>query len=128
MPTGSRHEVVALSVKLEVLTQDKLKKFIFGLTKSKEEDIVKWAMDFAMLDRTGPSTAFAEVLKLDVALDLKKIPVEAVEVTATKGLNKSQVNYARTVIAADADKLRAGRIKAERMQRTAAGLINARNG
>jgi hypothetical protein len=128
MPTQSNREVVALSVKLDVLSKDKLRKFVFGLTKSKENDIDKWIMDFTMLDRAEASAAFAEALKLTVTLDLKKIPAEAVEATAAKGLNKNQVDYALTVIAADADKLKAGRIKPERMQRTAAGLIPARNG
>lgn len=127
MPTGTRREVVALSVKLEVLTTDKLKKFVFGLTKSKEGDIDKWAMDFSMFDRAAVADPFVLAFDLDIALDLKKVPVEALEATATKGLNKAQIDFTRTTIAADAEKRKAGKIKEDRMKRTAAGVIEARD-
>ncbi len=128
MPAGTARQLVALSVKLEVLTKDKLKKFVFGLTKSQDGDVEKWSMDFEMLDRAAATDTFARAFFLDIDLDLKKVPVEALEETATKGLNKAQVDFTRTMVAGDAEKLQANKIKEDRMKRTARAVIAARNG
>lgn len=128
MPAGAARQLVALSVKLEVLSKDKLKKFVFGLTKSKDGDIDKWSMDFEMLDRANATAEFARAFFLDVDLDLKKVPADAIEATATDGLNKAQVDFTRTMVAGDAEKFKANKIKEEKMKRTARGVIPARNG
>jgi hypothetical protein len=120
--------LVAVSVKLEVLSKDKLKKFVFGLTKAKDGDVDKWTMDFEMLDRAKASDAFARAFLLDVDLDLKKVPAADLEATAEKGLNKSQVDFTRTAVEADAEKFKAGKIKESRMKKTATEVIPARNG
>src|SRR5262245_54107962 len=43
LPKASR-EIVALSVRLEVITPDKLRKIIFGLTKGTEDGSVTWTI------------------------------------------------------------------------------------
>ena len=120
--------LVALSVKLEVLSSDKLKKFVFGLTKAKDGDVDKWSMEFEMLDRAKVADAFARAFFLDVDLDLKKVPVPELEATAEKGLNKKQVDFTRTAVESDAAKFKSGRIKDAKMKRTAVDIIAARNG
>src|SRR5262245_38080654 len=121
--------LVALSVKLEVLSKDKLKKFVFGLNKTKGlEDVDEWTMDFEMLDRAKTTDEFARAFFLDVNLDLKKVPQPELEATAEKGLNKNQIDFTRTAVDADADKFRNGKIKDTRMKRTASEVIAARNG
>ena len=123
---GTARELVALSVKLEVLTKDKLKKFVFGLTKTKDREIDKWSMDFEMLDRAKTTDAFARAFFLDIDIDLKKVDAKAIQDTAEKGLNKPQVDFTRTQIAADADKLKAAKIQQDRMKRTTRGVFEAR--
>jgi len=120
--------LVALSVQLEVLTKDKLRKFVFGLKKTQENDLDKWSVSFELLDRAKADAQFARAVFLDVDLDLKKVPVEAVQATADKGLNKAQVEYTLTAVGPDADKLAQGKIKESRMARTVGDLFAARNG
>jgi hypothetical protein len=120
--------LVALSVQLEVLTPDKLRKFVFGLKKTQENDLDKWSVSFELLDRAKADGQFARAVFLDVDLDLKKVPVEAVQATADKGLNKAQVEYTITAVGPDADKLAQGKIKDSRMARTVGDLFAARNG
>jgi hypothetical protein len=123
----TRKELVGLSVELEVVTRDKLRKFLFTLTKTKEGDADNWGIDFELLDRKTAAGAFERVLSLEVDLDLRKVAVEDVEATADKGLNKAQVEFALTTVAADAQKLNDGKIKESRMARTVRDLIAARN-
>jgi hypothetical protein len=129
MPAAQTKKVlVALSVQLEVLTKDKLRKFVFGLKKTQDGDLDKWSVSFELLDRATADAQFARALFLDVDLDLKKVPVEAVEATADKGLNKPQVEHVLTAVGPDADKLAEGKIKEVRMKRTVTDLFAARNG
>ena len=107
--------LVGLSVQLEVLAKGKLRKFVFGLKKTQENDVDKWTVSFELLDRATVDAQFARVVFLDVELDLKKVPVEAVQATADKGLNKAQVEYTLTAVASDADKLSQGKIKESRL-------------
>lgn len=125
--TGSTREPVALSVKLEVLTKDKLKKFVFGLTKSKDGAVDKWHMDFEMLDRADTSKDFARAFFLDIDIDLKKVAATDLDATAKNGLNKPQVDFSRTMVAGDADKFKEGTIGEDKMKRTARNVIPARN-
>lgn len=120
--------LVALSVQLEVLAKGKLRKFVFGLKKAQQNDLDKWSVSFELLDRASADAQFARAVFLDVDLDLKKVPVEAVQATADKGLNKPQVEYTLTAVASDADKLSQGKIKESRMKQTVSDLFAARNG
>jgi hypothetical protein len=127
--TGETKKVlVALSVQLEVLAKGKLRKFVFGLKKTQENDLDKWSVSFELLDRASADAQFARAVFLDIDLDLKKVPVEAVQATADKGLNKPQVEYTLTAVASDADKLSQGKIQESRMKRTVSDLFVARNG
>jgi len=120
--------VVGLSVKLEVITKDKLRKFVFGVEKTRENDVDMWSVDFELLDRTSPTADFGRVVFLDVDLDLKKIAATDVQTTAEKGLNQSQVEFVLTTIAANAEKFKKNLLSEDRMKRTLANLFPARNG
>ena len=120
--------VVGLSVKLEVITKDKLRKFVFGVEKTRENDVDMWSVDFELLDRTSPTADFGRVVFLDVDLDLKKITATDVQTTAEKGLNQSQVEFVLTTIAANAEKFKKNLLSEDRMKRTIANLFPARNG
>ena len=120
--------VVGLSVKLEVITKDKLRKFVFGVEKTRENDVDMWSVDFELLDRRSPTADFGRVVFLDVDLDLKKIAATDVQTTAEKGLNQSQVEFVLTTIAANAEKFKKNLLSEDRMKRTIANLFPARNG
>jgi hypothetical protein len=126
MAAETKRVVVGLSVKLEVITQDKLRKFVFGVDKKQEGGLDKWTIEFELHDRTSPAVAFDKVIGLIAAVDLAKVPVAAVQATYDKGLDVAQVDYAVTTVAADAEKYKANGIKESRMKRTVAGLFAAR--
>jgi hypothetical protein len=129
MATGAAttKQLVGLSVKLEVVTKDKLRKFVFGVTKAQVNDVDKWSVDFELLDRTAATAEFTRAVFLDVDIDLKKVPVSDVQVTADKGLNQSQVDFVLTTLSANADKFRNKLIKEDRMRRTIGNLFPVRN-
>ncbi len=129
MATGAAttKQLVGLSVKLEVVTKDKLRKFVFGVTKTQADDVDKWSVDFELLDRTAVTADFTRAVFLDVDIDLKKVPVSDVETTAHKGLNQSQVDFVLTTLSANADKFRNKLIKEDRMRRTIGNLFPVRN-
>jgi hypothetical protein len=129
MATGAQTKkvLVGLSVKLEVLTKDKLRKFVFGIAKTQENGVDKWSVDFELFDRASATAAFVQALSLTADISLKTVPVENVQATADKGLSKSQIEYVLTTLAADAEKFKANAIKDLRMKRTVSGLFLARD-
>jgi hypothetical protein len=129
MATGAAttKQLVGLSVKLEVVTKDKLRKFVFGVTKTQADDVDKWSVDFELLDRTALTADFTRAVFLDVDIDLKKVAVTDVETTAHKGLNQAQVDFVLTTLSANADKFRNKLIKEDRMRRTIGNLFPVRN-
>lgn len=128
MPAATKKVLVGLSVKLEVITKDKLRKFVFGVQKTQKGAIEAWSVDFELLDRATASAEFSRIVFLDVDLDLKKVAVKDVETTANKGLNKQQVEFVLSSVAEDAGRLKAGSIKDTRMRRTVSDLFASRNG
>jgi hypothetical protein len=118
--------LVKAHIKLDVVTKDKLRKFSFDLEKGTKDDVETWSIVFSLLDRATPQDDFSEVVSIDVDLDLKKVAVEDVEATA-EGFNKRQLDFLVTTVAADAKKLKEGKIKETRMARTMQDLIAARN-
>lgn len=119
--------LVGLSVKLEVLTKDKLRKFVFGVEKTQENDVDKWSVDFELFDRATATADFVQALSLSADVNLKTVPVENVQATSDKGLSKSQIEYVLTTLSADAEKFKAKLIKDIRMKRTVNGLFLARD-
>jgi hypothetical protein len=128
MPDPTKKELVGLAVKLEVLTKDRLRKFIFGIQKTQKNDTDAWSVDFELLDRPKDTGDFTRIVFLDVDLDLKKVAAADVDATASKGFNKGQVEFVLSSVASDADKLKAGKIKDSRLKKTIGDLFAARNG
>ena len=125
---ATKKEIVGLAVKLEVLTKDQLRRFIFGIQKSQKDGVDTWGIDFKLLSRTTTTVEFVEMVALKVDLDLKKVAVEDVEATASKGLNKQQVEFVLGSVADDAERFKAKKLKEPRMKRTLGELFAARNG
>lgn len=82
----------AISVDLEVMTTDRLKKIVFGLDKSVEDDETSWAIDFQFFQRDKKSEEFGDAL-VKLKIDVKKTNHTAAEATAVKGLNSSQTEH-----------------------------------
>lgn len=84
--------IKAISVDLEVMTSDRLKKIVFGLDKSTTEESVEWTIDFQLFEREKKSEEFGEPLvKLTIAV--KKPNHQTAEETALKGLNAKQSEH-----------------------------------
>lgn len=126
-PVETKKVLVGLSVRLEVLTKDKLRKFMFALTKTQDGAVDKWGIEFELLDRASTTAQFARALFLDVDIDLKKVAVEDVEATANKGLNRAQVDYVTGPLALTAERYRQGKVKEARLERATRDVFTARN-
>lgn len=88
----AKREIVALSVRLEVITPDKLRRIIFGLTKGTAEGNVTWTINFELFDRASKTDEFGEpIVKLDVSVKAKNNALA--EETAAKGMNAAQVEH-----------------------------------
>jgi hypothetical protein len=122
----TRRRVVGLSVKLEVITNDKLRKFVFGVDKKQQAGIDKWTIDFELYDRPSPTAAFTKAVGITAAVDLENVPLAAANATRDKGLDASQVDYALTAVAADADSYKVRDIDETQMKDTVVGLFAAR--
>jgi hypothetical protein len=120
----SQKQIVAISVKLEVITPDKLRKIIFGLTKGTDDGMTTWTINFELHDREKKADEFGKVIDLDVEVKSKNHPLA--EETATKGLNRPQVEHAVLRAAPAAKKLAAGKTSQPAAERTIEGVLSAR--
>ena len=105
MPKAKR-QIIAIQVKLEVITSDKLRKIVFGLLKSTDAEVITWTIDFELHDRATPGAAFGAVVALEV--EVKSKNNDLAELTANKGLNATQVEHLITRAAPAAAKAAVG--------------------
>jgi hypothetical protein len=124
MPKAKK-EVVAISVKLEVITPDKLRKIIFGLTKGTDQGLTTWTINFELHDRAKPADAFAKVIDLDVEVKTKNHHLA--EETAVKGMNAPQVEHTITRAAPAAARLAEGTGAQPAAARAIEGVLTARS-
>ena len=109
--------VKSISVDLEVMTTDRLKKIIFGLDKSTEGEEVHWVIEFQFLQRDKRTDPFGDPL-VKLAIDVRKTNNEFAEETAMKGLNSPQSAHLLGAGLTDAQRLREGKITEERAAAT----------
>ena len=126
--TGTKRELVGISVNLEVLTKDQLRRFVFGVAKGQENGIDSWTVDFKLMSRAAIGAEFVQMVALTVKLDLKKVHAEDVETTANKGFNKNQVDFVQSTLADDTDRFKNGKLKESRLARTLGEVFAARHG
>ena len=111
------HNLKSISVDLEVMTSDRLRKVIFGLDKSTEEDEVTWTIRFQLLERDNKSDEFGDsLIKLTVVV--KKANFDNAEITAKKGLNSAQAEHLLGPAAVDAKRRLADKITEEKANAT----------
>ncbi len=108
--------IVALSVDIEVVSSDQLKKFVFGITKKKtsvtESD---WTVNFVFARRDKKSEAFVDRVKVKVKVSLEQVP--GVERTATNDMTAKQRNFVNGTVANALDKFEAGDITRAQLQK-----------
>lgn len=97
----------SISVDLEVMTADRLKKVIFGLDKEVDAEEIHWTITFQLLSREKKTDEFGDPL-VKLTVDVKENHNDLAEETATKGLNSSQSEHLLGPGVAAAEKLHAG--------------------
>lgn len=112
-----KHDVNSISVDLEVMTSDRLRKVIFSLDKSTTKSNVEWTLNFQLLEREKYSDEFGDPLvKLSVVTCASNHG--NAELTAQKGLNSNQAEHLLGPASADAKRLKAGKITQEKANAT----------
>jgi hypothetical protein len=109
---GNR-SVKSISVDLEVLTTDRLKKIIFGLDKSTDTQQVHWTIEFQFLQREKKTDEFGDPL-VNLSIKVKNANHALAEETALKGLNSKQTDHLLGPAAVAAQRLKEGKITEEK--------------
>jgi hypothetical protein len=120
----AKKEIVAISVNLEVVTPDKLRKILFGFTKGTKDGLVTWTINFELHDRENKTAQFGKVIDLDVEVQAKNFALA--EETITKGFNRAQVEHAITRSAPAAERLSEGKTTEKLAKRAVEGVLPAR--
>jgi len=116
----------SISVDLEVMTSDRLKKVIFGLDKEIDKNGVHWTIAFQLLARDNKADEFGDPLvKLNV--EVKRSHNDLAEETATKGLNPSQSEHLLGPGVAAAQRLKDGKTTEEQAGATIERTLPKRN-
>ena len=112
----STRNLVALSVDIEVVSSDQLKKFVFGITKKKTSSTESdWTVNFVFARRDKKSEAFVDRVKVKVKVSLEQVP--GVERTATNDMTAKQRNFVNGTVANALDKFEAGDITRAQLQK-----------
>lgn len=118
--------VKSISVDLEVMTTDRLKKIIFGLDKSTEDEEVRWVIEFQFLQRERKSDPFGDPL-VTLSIDVTRANTALAEETAIKGLNSRQSAHLLGPGLTDAQRLHEGTITEKRAAATVQRTLPKRN-
>ena len=114
--TSTTHNLVALSVDIEVVSSDQLKKFVFGITKKKTSATeTDWTIKFVFSRRDKKSEAFVDRVKVKVAVSLEQVP--GVERTAKNEMTAKQRNFVNGTVANALDKFEAGDITRPQLEK-----------
>jgi hypothetical protein len=126
MTVPSTKTIKSISVDLEVMTTDRLKKIVFGLDKSTEDEEVRWVIEFQFLQRDKKTDPFGDPL-VKLSIDVKKSNHEAAEETASKGLNSAQAAHLLGPGVTDAQRLKEGKITEDKAAATVQRTLPKRN-
>ena len=117
--------LIALSVDIEVLSSDQLKKCIFGIEKKKPSAAqVDWKINFQFLKRDTKTAEFVQRVKVSVDVSLENVP--NTEKTAQESMTTKQKNFVNAVIAKAAEDFEAGKITKAEMQKLVERAVAAR--
>ncbi len=116
----------SISVDLEVMTTDRLKKIVFGLDKSTEDEEIHWVIEFQFLQRDKKTDPFGDPL-VKLSVDVKKSNESAAEETAAKGLSNPQATHLLGPGVADTQRFREGKITEDKLAATVQRTLPKRN-
>lgn len=119
----------SISVDIEVMTKDRLRKVVFGLDKeTADSGDVRWTIDFKLFEREKTTDAFGDPLvKLDAVI-VKKANFDKAEATAVAGtFTAAQTEHALGPAAVDAKRFKDGKITREKAERTAERTVAKRS-
>ena len=108
------------------MTTDRLKKIIFGLDKSIEDEEIQWVIEFQFLQRDNKTDPFGDPL-VKLSIDVKKSNEQAAEETASKGLNNPQASHLLGPGLADTQRFRDGKIPEDKLAATVQRTLPKRN-
>jgi hypothetical protein len=105
-------QVIAIKVRFELTTNDRLRRVVFGLEKDTQGTTVTWKIDFQLFERDKKTDPFGDaIVVLDVEVD-KTLSSKA-EKAAIQGLTPGQTGHALGPAADDAKDAQAGAIDPE---------------
>ena len=116
----------SISVDLEVMTPDRLRKVVFGLDKSTGAGGVQWVIEFQFLQRDKKTDEFGDPL-VKLKVDVKKANNPAAEETAVKGLNAAQTEHLLGPAAVAAQRLKQGKTTQDKVAATVERTLPKRN-
>ncbi len=86
-------EIVGIHVKFTLNTSEGLRRVIFELQKSVDNDIVKWTIDFQLFERAKKTDQFGDAL-VDLEVEVDAALNDDAESVADDGLSKKQARHA----------------------------------
>jgi hypothetical protein len=118
--------IPSISVDLEVMTTDRLKKVIFGLDKSTDTEGVNWVIEFQFHQREKKTEEFGDPL-VKLKVDVKKAHNAAAQETAVKGLNSAQSEHLLGPAMVAAQRLNEGKTTEDKVAATVERTLPKRN-
>lgn len=115
MSNGS--QVIAIKVKFELITKDRLRRVVFGLEKDTEGDKVTWKIDFELYEREKKTDPWGDAL-VDIEIEVEKQLHLNAEKTATQGMTPAQQAHALGPAADDQKAANAGQIPQAKADKT----------
>jgi hypothetical protein len=128
MPATST-KLKSISVDIEVMTKDRLRKVVFGLDKKPApKGDVQWTMNFELYERASKDEEFGEpIVNLD-AIVVKAANFANAEATAASGkLVAAQTEHALGPAAVDAKRFKEGKIPRAKADATAERTLAKRS-
>ena len=118
----------SISVDIEVMTKDRLRKVVFGLDKATADDgDVIWTINFALFEREAKSDDFGDALVNLDAVIVNNENFDKAETTASVGrLTAAQTEHALGPAAVDAKRFKEGQISREKAEATAERTVAKR--
>lgn len=120
--------IKSISVDIEVLTKDRLRKVVFGLDKTTSDaGEPTWTINFELFERAKKDEEFGDAIVSLDAVVVKKANVQQAEETATAGgLTKPQADHALGPGAVDAKRFKEGKISREKAEATVQRILAKR--
>ena len=109
--------VIGIKVKFELITNDRLRKVMFGLEKNTVGNKVTWKIDFEMYERDKKTDPFGDAI-VNVEIEVDKELHPKAEKVALTGMTAGQQAHALGPAADDQKAAEAGELSQSKADRT----------